>query len=99
MAPQPAVRGQGTQPRLVFRACATFYAASLDPTGCRRLVAVLAERGVRADVVGRRDLGIVSIAFGLGAETADEALHDAEELLHAASGDAPHALGVVRMAR
>jgi hypothetical protein len=104
MAP-PAVRRRRHDPgRLAFRACATFYAASLDPAACERLLDGLAGQRVRGDALCRRDLGIVSVVFGLDAATADEAQRDAERLLAAAGrgaglGDARHALSVVRLPR
>jgi hypothetical protein len=90
--------------KLVFRACATFYAASLDADAYGSLVAGLAARGVRAEGTQRPHRGIVTVAFGLDAVTAEAASRDAQALLEAAGlaaglGDAPHALSVVRVAR
>jgi hypothetical protein len=101
----PAVRPARHEPgRLAFRACATYYAASLEPAACQRLLGGLAGHGVRGEAVCRRVLGIVSVVFGLDAATADEAQRHAEELLAGAGraaglDDARHALSVVRRAR
>ena len=88
----------------MFRACATFYAAALDVDACGRLVAGLRARGLLAEATARRTRGIVTVTFGLGAGTADDATRDAERLLalagrEAGMGDAPHALAVVRIPR
>ena len=105
MRPQPAVRDADERgPDLVFRASATYYAAFVDGGACRRLVDGLATGGVPAEAVARRDTGIVTLSFGLGARRADRALLDAERVLAAVAlaaglADVPHALGVVRVAR
>jgi hypothetical protein len=90
--------------RLVFRACATFYAGALDREACLRVVEALGARRIRAEAVSHRRRGIVTLAFGLGAGTAEDAGREAEALLaracrDAGLGDVPHALGVVRVAR
>jgi hypothetical protein len=104
VAPPAARRARHEPGRLAFRACATFYAASLDATACHRLLGGLAGHGVRGEALCRRDLGIVSVVFGLDAATADEAQRHAEELLAHAGRDAGldearHALSVVRLPR
>ncbi len=104
MAP-PAVRRPRHEPGpLAFRVCATYYAASLEPTACARLLGALAGHGVQGEAVCRRDLGIVSVVFGLDAATAAEAQREAEHLLAGAGRDAGlhearHALTVVRLPR
>jgi hypothetical protein len=94
----------GPGDRLVFRVCATFYAATLDVDACGRLVAGLRSRGLLAEATPRRARGIVTVTLGLGAGTAEQATRDAEQLLalagrEAGMGDVPHALAVVRIPR
>ena len=90
--------------RLVFRACATYYAAALDVESFGRLVAGLRSRGLLAEATPRPGRGIVTVTFGLGGGTAEAATRDAETLLELAGrdagvGDVPHALAVVRIPR
>jgi len=103
VSPARDVEG-GPGDRLVFRACATFYAATLDVEACGRLVAGLRTRGLLAEATPRRARGIVTVTFGLGGSSAEIATRDAEALLALAGRDAgmddvPHALAVVRIPR